>query len=153
MSGTKRFAGINFDVTLMGVMVHVDKATLTITDATDVAKTRGIPDGYVDGEVGAELEIEVDGKNFNLLGDAAKRAGSWRGMAPDDVMFYADTGSDTMKVEAFGVKLIISDLLDIDPAGGKKTTHKLKGIVTDPNFVAINGVPYLSADDTRHLLG
>jgi hypothetical protein len=153
MSGTKRVSGINFDTTLMGTMVHVDKGTLTITDATEVAKTRGIPDGYVDGEVGAELEFELDAKNFNLLVDAAKSAGSWRGMEPDDVMFYADTGSDTMKIEAFGVKLMISDLLDIDPAGGKKTTHKVKGIVTDPNFVAINGVPYLSSDDTRHLLG
>ena len=31
----------------------------------------------------------------------------------DDVLFYADTGSDQMKVEAFGVKLLVSDLLDI----------------------------------------
>ena len=41
-------------------------------------------------------------------------------MAPDDVLFYADTGDETMKVEAFGVKLQISDLLDVDPKGAAR---------------------------------
>ncbi|MNF02230.1 hypothetical protein D3C80_2013500 [compost metagenome] len=72
-------------------------------------------------------------------------------MDTDDVMFYANSGSDSLKIEAFGVKLLLSDLLDVDPAGGKKSTHKLKGLVTSPDFVRINGVPYLSSDDTRHL--
>mgnify|MGYP002759428832 FL=1 len=118
-----------------------------------MAQTRGIPDGFVDGDVAAEVEFELDAKNFTLLSDAAKRAGSWRGMAPDDVLFYADTGDETMKVEAFGVKLQISDLLDVDPKGGSKGVHKIKGFVTSPDFVHINGVPYLSQEDTRHLLG
>lgn len=150
---TRRISGQSFDTTLMGIMVHVDKASLSITDSSAVAQTRGIPDGYVDGEVSAECEFELDAKNFKLLSDAAKRAGSWRGMKPDDVLFYADTGDETMKVEAFGVKLQIADLLDIDPKGGSKGVHKLKGIVTSPDFVHINGVPYLSEDDTRHLKG
>ncbi|MFM4937763.1 phage protein [Aeromonas enteropelogenes] len=150
---TRRISGQSFDTTLMGIMVHVEKASLSITDSSAVAQTRGIPDGYVDGEVSAECEFELDAKNFKLLSDAAKRAGSWRGMKPDDVLFYADTGDETMKVEAFGVKLQIADLLDIDPKGGSKGVHKLKGIVTSPDFVHINGVPYLSDDDTRHLKG
>jgi hypothetical protein len=74
-------------------------------------------------------------------------------MKPDDVLFYADTGDEQMKVEAFGVKLQISDLLDVDPKGGSKGVHKIKGFVTSPDFVHINGVPYLSQEDTRHLLG
>ncbi|WP_421179367.1 phage protein [Aeromonas enteropelogenes] len=150
---TRRISGQSFDATLMGIMVHVEKASLSITDSSAVAQTRGIPDGYVDGEVSAECEFELDAKNFKLLSDAAKRSGSWRGMKPDDVLFYADTGDETMKVEAFGVKLQIADLLDIDPKGGSKGVHKLKGIVTSPDFVHINGVPYLSDDDTRHLKG
>ncbi|GAB5990774.1 phage protein [Aeromonas enteropelogenes] len=150
---TRRISGQSFDTTLMGIMVHVEKASLSITDSSAVAQTRGIPDGYVDGEVSAECEFELDAKNFKLLSDAAKRSGSWRGMKPDDVLFYADTGDETMKVEAFGVKLQIADLLDIDPKGGSKGVHKLKGIVTSPDFVHINGVPYLSDDDTRHLKG
>ncbi|MFM5339022.1 phage protein [Aeromonas enteropelogenes] len=150
---TRRISGQSFDTTLMGIMVHVEKASLSITDSSAVAQTRGIPDGYVDGEVSAECEFELDAKNFKLLSDAAKRSGSWRGMKPDDVLFYADTGDETMKVEVFGVKLQIADLLDIDPKGGSKGVHKLKGIVTSPDFVHINGVPYLSDDDTRHLKG
>ncbi|MDR7019596.1 phage protein [Aeromonas salmonicida] len=150
---TRRISGQSFDTTLMGTMVHIEKASLSITDNSAVAQTRGIPDGYVDGDVAAELEFELDAKNFTLLGDAAKRAGSWRGMKPDDVLFYADTGDETMKVEAFGVKLLLSDLLDVDPKGGSKGVHKVKGFVTSPDFVHINGVPYLSDDDTRHLKG
>ncbi|MEN9531656.1 MAG: hypothetical protein RIQ83_880 [Pseudomonadota bacterium] len=150
---TRRISGQSFDTTLMGTMVHVEKASLSITDNSAVAQTRGIPDGFVDGDVAAEVEFELDAKNFTLLSDAAKRAGSWRGMEPDDVLFYADTGAETMKVEAFGVKLQISDLLDVDPKGGSKGVHKIKGFVTSPDFVHINGVPYLSQEDTRHLLG
>ena len=150
---TRRISGASFDTTLLGAMVHVEKASLSITDNSAVAQTRGIPDGYVDGDVAAELEFELDAKNFKLLCDSAKNQGSWRGMAPDDVLFYADTGDETMKVEAFGVKLQISDLLDVDPKGGSKGVHKIKGFVTSPDFVHINGVPYLSQEDTRHLLG
>lgn len=150
---TRRISGASFDTTLLGVMVHVEKASLSITDNSTVAQTRGIPDGFVDGDVAAELEFELDTKNFSQLADAAKRAGSWRGMEPDDVLFYADTGTETMKVEAFGVKLLVSDLLDIDPKGGSKSVHKVKGFVTSPDFVHLNGVPYLSKEDTRHLLG
>ena len=150
---TRRISGQSFDTTLMGTMVHIEKASLSITDNSAVAQTRGIPDGFVDGDVAAEVEFELDAKNFTLLSDAAKRAGSWRGMEPDDVLFYADTGDETMKVEAFGVKLQISDLLDVDPKGGSKGVHKIKGFVTSPDFVHINGVPYLSQEDTRHLLG
>ncbi|MFM5865704.1 phage protein [Aeromonas caviae] len=150
---TRRISGASFDTTLLGAMVHVEKASLSITDNSAVAQTRGIPDGFVDGDVAAELEFELDTKNFSQLADAAKRAGSWRGMEPDDVLFYADTCTEIMKVEAFGVKLLVSDLLDIDPKGGSKSVHKVKGFVTSPDFVHLNGVPYLSKEDTRHLLG
>ncbi|GAA0462978.1 DUF2597 family protein [Aeromonas salmonicida] len=150
---TRRISGQSFDTTLMGTMVHIEKASLSITDNSAVAQTRGIPDGFIDGDVSAECEFELDAKNFTLLSDAAKRAGSWRGMKPDDVLFYADTGDEQMKVEAFGVKLLISDLLDVDPKGGSKGVHKVKGFVTSPDFVHINGVPYLSEDDTRHMKG
>ena len=149
---TRRISGQSFDTTLMGTMVHIEKASLSITDNSAVAQTRGIPDGYIDGDVAAELEFELDAKNFKMLCESAKRQGSWRGMKPDDVLFYADTGTEIMKVEAFGVKLLVSDLLDIDPKGGSKSVHKVKGFVTSPDFIHLDGVPYLSKDDTRHLM-
>ncbi|OIN09082.1 phage protein [Oceanisphaera psychrotolerans] len=150
---SRRISGMNFDVELLGAMIHVEKATLTINDSTAVTQTRGITDGYVDGDVTADVEYELDTKNFNLLSQAARSAGSWRGIEPHDVLYYANTGTDELKVEAFGVKLLLSDLLDIDTKGGDKSIHKIKGFITSPDFVRINGVPYLSRDDTRHLIG
>lgn len=150
---SRRISGMNFDVELLGAMIHVEKATVTINDSTAVTQTRGITDGYVDGDVTADVEYELDTKNFTLLSQAAKSAGSWRGIEPHDVLYYANSGSEEMKVEAFGVKLLLSDLLDIDGKGGDKNVHKIKGFVTSPDFIRINGVPYLSSEDTRHLIG
>jgi len=150
---SKRISGMNFDVNILGIMVHVEKATLTITDNSAVAQTRGVPDGWIDGDVTAETELELDTKNFNLLSDAAKRAGSWRGIAEFDALFYAKAGDEELKVESFGNKMTLSDLLDIDGKGANKLSHKIKCMVTAPEFVRINGVPYLSSEDTRHLLG
>lgn len=150
---SKRISGMSFDINILGVMVHVDKATVTITDNTALATSRGVPDGYVDGDVSAETELELDSKNFLLLADAAKSAGSWRGIELFDALFYAKAGDEELKVETFGNKLTLSDLLDIDGKGANKLSHKLKCLVTSPDFVHINGTPYLSSDDTRDLLG
>jgi hypothetical protein len=151
--GQKRISGMGFDINIMDMMVHVEKATLSLTDNTAAVQTRGVPDGFIDGDVSAELELELDSKNFNLLSEQAKSAGSWRGIETFDALFYAKAGDDEIKIETFGNKLTISDLLDVDPKGSSKQTHKIKCPVTSPDFIHINGVPYLSADDTRHLLG
>ncbi|EKS7779976.1 DUF2597 family protein [Edwardsiella piscicida] len=148
-----KISGMSFDISLMGQMIHVSKASLTITDNTAVAKTRGVPDGYTDGDVSADVEYELDAESFLILNESARSAGSWRGMEPHDCLFYAKRGGTEVKVEVFGVKLLIDSLLDIDPGSADKTGMKLKGIVTSPDFVKINGVPVLSADDTRDLIG
>jgi hypothetical protein len=150
----KRLAGINFDVDLHGIQIHVEKASVTISDDTAVATTRGVADGYTDGAVSADVEYELDTKNFKLLSAAAKKAGSWRGMEPHDSLFYGNAGGKAeLKVEVFGVKLMLDSLLDIDPSSTDKSKHKVKGIVTSPDFIRIDDVPYLSPDDTRDLLG
>lgn len=150
---TKRISGMGFDISIMDTMVHVEKGTLSITDNTAAVQTRGVPDGFIDGDVSAEIELELDSKNFNLLSEKAKSAGSWRSIATFDCLFYAKASDDEIKVEAFGLKLTISDLLDVDPKGNAKAQHKIKCPVTSPDFIHINGVPYLSEDDTRDLLG
>ena len=91
---TQRISGQNFDINLEDTQVHVSKATLTINDASTVAKTRGVPDGYVTGEVDASGELEVDTVNFNLICDQARKAGSWRGLAAFDTQFYAKAGKN-----------------------------------------------------------
>ena len=146
-----RISGINFDITLGDLQVHVEKATLDITDNSAVAQTRGVPDGFVDGDVTASGEYELDATNFALLIEAAKRAGSFRKLKPVDSLFYAKAGDSEVRVEAFGCKLKVSSLLDIDPKGGTKTTHKVPFDVTSPDFIRINGVPYLDASETEDL--
>ncbi len=64
--------------------VHVETATLDITDNSAVALTRGVPDGWVAGDVAAAGEMELDTTNFNLLIEAAGKAGSFRELEPFD---------------------------------------------------------------------
>ncbi|MCY1466045.1 hypothetical protein D9M71_842710 [compost metagenome] len=54
-------------------------------------------------------------------------------------------------MEAFGCKLMVSSLLDLDPKGGSKTAHKVPYEVTSPDFIRINGVPYLDASEIEGL--
>ena len=110
-----------------------------------------MPDGHVDGEVSASGEMEFDTNNFNLLIEAARTAGSFRKLEPFDSVFFAKSGEEELRVEAFGCKLRISSLLSIDPKGGETTRHKVPFDVTSPDFIRINGVPYLDATEIEGL--
>lgn len=149
----KRISGQSTDVRMDGDLIHIEKVSLDITDNTSAVQTQGVPDGHVSGDVAAEGEIEVSTKVLQQITAIAQRAGSWRGIEPIDLMFYAKAGSEELKLEAFGCKLVLSNLLDNDPKGGSVLTHKIKYFVTSPNFVHINGVPYLEDEDTRNLIG
>lgn len=146
-----KIGGMNFDISLGDTAVHVETVTLDITDNSAVSQTGGVPDGFVDGDVAAGGEIEVDTTNFNLIIAAAKTAGSFRELEPFDSLFYAKTPTDELRVEAFGCKLRISSLLNIDAKGGEKHKHKIPFDVTSPDFIRINGVPYLSAKEIEGL--
>ncbi|EOJ8601629.1 phage protein [Cronobacter sakazakii] len=150
---TKRISGMSFDVYVDSSLVHVEKATLDITDNTTAAQTRGVPDGYVDGDVSAEGELELSVKAVAVLKGLAQQHGSWRGIPPVDLLFYAKAGDEEVKIEAFGCKLNLSNLLDIDPKGGAVSTRKFKFLVTDPRFINIDGIPYLEAEATENLIG
>lgn len=147
-----KISGRSFDTTLLGTYVHVKTATATITDESAVAYTRGVTDGFTDGKIACEVEFELDMYQFKKIREAARRAGSYRGIEPDDVMFYANDGVEEVKVELFGVKLLLTDILNIDPESADKSTRKVKGLVTSPLFVNIDGVPYLDSNDIRQLI-
>ena len=149
----ERISGMRFDFYMMGFPIHVESVNLSISDNSAVALTRGIPDGWVSGDVAAEGEIELDSKNFQKLSQAAASAGSYRSLPEVDFTFFAMRGGVRDKVETYGNKIILTDVLNIDPKGGAKSTKKLKYFVTSPDFVRINGVPYLSDEDTRDLIG
>ena len=139
----QRLSGKSFDVTLGDLKLHIEKASLDIEDGSEVAKTGGVPNGWVDGEVSASGEIELDGENVKILSEAARNAGSFRGLPEFD-------GAE-MKVEAFGCKLKVSKLLDVDGKGGEKHITTIPYIVTSPDFVRINGTPYLKPEETEEL--
>ncbi|ECF0263812.1 DUF2597 family protein [Salmonella enterica subsp. enterica serovar Java] len=151
MSGN-HISGMSFDVSFDGRIIHVKTVTLDITDNSKAIQERGVPNGYVDGDVEASGEIELDTVNFQILREVAREAGSWRAIKPVDFLFFADTGDNEMKVEAFGCKLAISNLMNIDSKGGDSMSHKIKFMVTSPDFVKIDGLPYLSARDVRDLV-
>ncbi|CAI2787830.1 Protein of uncharacterised function (DUF2597) [Serratia grimesii] len=150
---TKRISGQSVDFNMDGALIHAEKVSLSITDNTAAAQTQGVPDGWVSGDVAAEGEIELSTKAFALVKARAQAAGSWRGIPPIDLMWYAKAGNEELKVEAFGCKLIVSDILDVDPKGGSIMTHKIKFVVTDPDFVRLGGIPYLESDVTQNLIG
>ncbi|HGN0016961.1 TPA: DUF2597 family protein [Proteus mirabilis] len=150
MSG-KRISGQSIDFNIDGDLVHVEKVSLSITDNTGVAQTNGVPDGYVNGDVSAEGELELSTKYLNVITAKARSAGSWRAIPLVDLMWYAKAGSEELKVESFGCKLNVTDILDVDPKGGAVMTHKIKFIVTSPDFVRINGIPYLESELTDKL--
>ncbi|HEK2745616.1 DUF2597 family protein [Proteus mirabilis] len=150
MSG-KRISGQSIDFNIDGDLVHVEKVSLSITDNTGVAQTNGVPDGYVNGDVSAEGELELSTKYLNVITGKARSAGSWRAIPLVDLMWYAKAGTEELKVESFGCKLNVTDILDVDPKGGAVMTHKIKFIVTSPDFVRINGIPYLESELTDKL--
>ncbi|MBD1229327.1 DUF2597 family protein [Xenorhabdus griffiniae] len=150
---SQRISGQSIDFNMDGDLVHAEKVNLSITDNTAAAQTQGVPDGYIAGDVAAEGEIELSTKYLEIVTAKARAAGSWRGIQPVDLMWYAKAGNEEIKVEAYGCKLIVSDILDVDPKGGSVMTHKVKFVVTSPDFVRINGIPYLEAELTQSLIG
>ena len=146
-----RIGGKNFDINLGDLQIHVESCTLDITDNTAVAQTRGVPNGTVDGDVSASGEFEFDTNNFNLLIEAARSAGSFRQLEPFDSVFFAKAGDEELRIEAFGCKLKVSSLLSVDPKGGEKSKHKVPFDVTSPDFIRVNGVPYLAAAEIEGL--
>ena len=146
-----KIGGKNFDVNLGDLLVHVETGTLDITDNSTVAQTKGVPNGHVDGDVAASGEFEFDTSNFNLLIEAARTAGSFRQLEPFDSVFFAKAGDEELRIEAFGCKLKVSSLLSVDPKGGEKSKHKVPFEVTSPDFIRVNGVPYLAAAEIEGL--
>lgn len=140
-----RISGQSIDFNMDGDLIHAEKVSLSITDNTTVAQTKGVPDGVLPGDVSAEGEIELTPRTLKIITAKARTAGSWRGIDTVDLMWYAKAGDEEMKIEAFGCKLNVSDLLDVDPKGGAAVTHKIKFIVASKDFVRINGIPYLEA--------
>ncbi|WP_299594333.1 phage protein [uncultured Microbulbifer sp.] len=149
---SQKLSGKDIDVMIGSMLVHVENFTLNIEDNTAPAMTRGVPDGWISGDKKASGEIEVDTNNLQTILDAAKSAGSFSALDTFDIVGNAAATNVELKVEAFGCKLRISDLLNASATGGEKLKHKLPYDVTNRDFVRINGVPYIDASETENFI-
>lgn len=147
----QHISGQDFDVMIGDTLVTVETLNASITDNRQAVMNRGVPNGFVNGDVACSGEIEVDDKNFNLIAEAARSSGSWRELEPFDIVCQAKTGDNESKRELFGCLLKLTDILSIDSKGAEKHKNKISFDVTSSDFVRINGVPYLSDNDIRDL--
>ena len=53
-------------------------------------------------------------------------------------------GGDPLMIQAFGCKLKLNKLLDVDKSSTDETEFTIPFDVTSPDFVRIDGVPYVS---------
>lgn len=147
------FTGLDVDVVIDGsLMVSFDKFTLKIDDASTQAMSRGRPNGNLNGAASAGGDITLSTAELKKLTDIAKRHGSWRNIPAFDVVSNMSNQEDgSFKVEAFGCKIKMADLIDADANSETKLTHTLNYYVTGKEFVNIDGVPYLPASDIEKL--
>ncbi len=138
----QRFNGLSFDLSTGKMAFKVKKFTLEITDNSAVAKRRGRPDGYLVGDVEASGELTVDRDGLKVLTQAAREAKSFQGLDPFDIVSYARVGSDELKIEAFGCRIKVGSLLDVDTSSADESEFTIPFDVTSPDFVRIDGVPY-----------
>lgn len=137
----QRFTGRDFTVTLdNGTQVLFDQFNLNTDIGIGVAKTQGQPDGWTKGELSADGDIQLSTEEMQKLIDAARKAGSWEAMPPFDVNCYALVGGNAKNLEVFGVK-INSPNFQFDSTNSDRTVHTVNFMVTDPEFVKIDGVP------------
>ena len=150
----QRIGAKDFSINVGDLALNVSQCTLGITDNVEVAKDNGIPNGWVAGDVSAEGDMDLDAQAVSILGEVAASAGSWREVPEFDILFYAKTADgEEMKVEAFGCKFKLESLLSVNQnEGASKHVSKIKFLVTSPDFVHINGVPYLGQAETQNLI-
>ncbi|MGL1932183.1 MAG: DUF2597 family protein [Desulfotalea sp.] len=147
-----RISNASFSFMMGDFKLIAEKATLSIEDGTTAVTDGGVPNGYVTGAVSASGEIELDAAAMGVVGEAAKAAGAWQLIEPIDLMWFAKGTQEEEKIECFGCKLKITDLPDYDPSGDKKAVVKIPYEVTSPDFVRINGIPYLDPARTKDLV-
>lgn len=146
-----RLTGKDFDVMIGDYSVRVESLSASITDNRKVVKEKGIPVDYTNGDVECSGEIELNIRNFKLISAAAKDAGSWRDPLPFDIGITGSVSGESLAIELDKCLLRISDLINIDPNSNDQNKIKLPFDVTGPDFVTIDGTPYLSAHDIRDL--
>lgn len=149
---TRRIGGKDGRLGIGGFQVNYEKFSIKIDDKRAVAYTNGIPNGYVAGEVSASGSITLDSDGFTDLFAAIGGGTNYQDIEPQDIKYFAQAGGLSKDIDAYGCLLSIEDLIDAESKGGEKSTHTIRFDITSPDFVAIDGVPYLSANDVAAIL-
>lgn len=132
-------------------LVNVRSVSLNIEDGVSATKTRGIVDGWVNGEASASGEISINTENLQLLIDAAREAGSFQQVPRADITFTGKTVDQELKVAAYGCKVSMTKVLEAGASNADALEHTIPYIVTDKRFIEINGVPYLDQNRIAEL--
>ena len=151
MSG-ERIGGTSFNFLIDGIPVLADKVTLSISDGSQVAMTGGVPNGWVPGTYSAEGEMTLDATEFAKISAAALARGSYDQLDDIDGNFIAIGAKEGMLIEAFGMKLTISGLLDADTSSADKSTTTVPFFIASNDFIKINGVPYIKPSKTALII-
>lgn len=147
----KEFSGRDFDTFFGDFLVNVDEASITLEGGKVHTKKKGRPNGYTEGPVSASGSIQVNTTNFLIIHKAAEKAGSFMDIEPIDIVMNSEIGNKAFKVEAFGCVLNITDLLSIDPNASDEINHTIEFEVAGPEFIRINGTPYLRDSEIENL--
>ena len=147
-----KLSGKEVDCHVGHYLVHFEDVSLDVEDGTAVSKTKGAPNGYTTGDIGASGEVIVDTANLDVFLKAAKIAGSFQELPTFDIVFNAATSGERLNIEAFECKLMISSLLKAKSSGGEKLVHTLPFIVTGKDFIRVNGAPYGSTANAEQFL-
>ena len=91
--------------------------------------------------------LKLDHENWLIVQAQAAKVGSWKGIEPFDVAFNAEVAAGKKNIEAFGCLPQLDEILNIKADGGEEDTTSIKCPITSPDFVKINGVPYLTSDE------
>lgn len=138
----ERFNGRSFDFAIGDTDVAANKFTLDITDNTAAVKRRGLPGGWVKGDVEGKGTIELDITEAQKIISKAKSAGSFQDLETFNIVVTAETSTGKHTVKVYGVKLTMTKILDVDTSSTDETLKTFEFIVTAPEFVEIDGVPY-----------
>ena len=137
----QRISGRDVIATLGGgTQVKFEQININVDLGPGAVTSQGAPDGWVRGEVSADGDIQVVPEELSKINEEAEKAGSWEDMAAFDATFFADVGDFKQTVDVFGIKLNAPDF-KYDGRGGDKLTHTIKFLVTDPDFIKLDGVP------------
>ena len=148
---SKRLSGrsMKFKVGFLKVNCDFD---LTVNLNNSVAYTNGVPNGDTDGQAEGSGKITVDSRNLAIISAAAKAAGSWREIAPVDIVGAGVTTGDALYIEAFGCRLSLEDIIKSDQNSADQLKHTIGYQVTSSKFVKVNGVSILSDEETADII-